>query len=77
MENFKFDDTLNFDANLVSFLDYMTVYDPEMASILKAYISELKSATDDAQRRDARSNFNAYVRRALDALLDIEEKDNK
>jgi len=69
MTTFKFDDTTDFETNLDAFLNHMAADDSEMAAILRAHISDLKYAADDARRRAARADFNARVKSDLDTLL--------
>ena len=69
MPDLKFDNTKSFDENLELFISRMENEDPEMGSILRSNIGELKVASDDTGRRGARTNFNSKIVTALDEKL--------
>ena len=68
MPDLKFDNTKSFDENLELFLSHMEADDPEMGSILRNNIDELKDVSDDTTRRRARTNFNSKI------VTDLDEK---
>lgn len=71
----QFDEKNGFDGNLENFLKHMEKVDSEMGKILRDNISELKGATYEKARKEARENFNAKVVAALDSLKEEEQKD--
>jgi hypothetical protein len=74
MAALQFDESKGFDGNLEEFLLHMESIDAELGAILRANISELKGATYEKARKDARDSFNAKVVTALDALKYEEQK---
>lgn len=66
MPALNFDETKKFDDNLETFLAYMDSQDSELGAILRANVNELKGASDDSDRRRARTEFNNKIIAALD-----------
>lgn len=75
MAALKFDESKGFDGNLEDFLQHMESIDAELGKILRDNIDELKGATYEKARKEAREKFNPKVVAALDALKDAEQKD--
>ncbi len=68
MPELNFDESKSFDANLEDFITSMEGEDAELGAILREHISELKGATYEKARRDARTSFNDKVIKSLDQL---------
>jgi len=69
-----FDENNGFETDLENFLVHMESADAELGKILRTHIDELKNATYEKARKDARTAFNAKVLTSLDALIKVEEK---
>jgi hypothetical protein len=63
-----FDESKGFEENLENFLKHMEKADAEFGNILRKHISELKNATYERARKDARIAFNAKVIEDLNEL---------
>ncbi|QQS18719.1 AAA family ATPase [Candidatus Saccharibacteria bacterium] len=68
MSALQFDELNGFDGSLEDFLKHMESIDAALGKILRDNIGELKGATYEKARKDARDSFNAKVVAALDAL---------
>ncbi len=70
MSDFRFDGIKSFDENCAAFLDELDDVDPEMSAILRSNFDGLVSIVIDGERDTrARSDFNAKIMEALDALV--------
>jgi len=68
----SFDESKGFEGNLEDFLKYMESADAELGKILRDHIGELKSATYQRARNEARTAFNAKIVDDLNTLHDEE-----
>lgn len=67
---FRFDESKSFRENCEAFFGAVQADDPEMATILRGNWNALAAIVHEGQRDSkARSDFNANVASALDALL--------
>lgn len=71
----SFDENRGFEGDLEEFLAHMESVDAEMGKILRDNIDELKNATFEKARKEARERFNAKVVEALNKLEEEEDKD--
>lgn len=76
MSVLRFDESKGFEGNLDEFLKHMESIDPGLGKILRDHIDELKNATYERARREAREAFNTSVVQELDALLEQEKEDD-
>lgn len=70
MATFEFDPHKSFDGNLEAFKAHASELDPECAAVLFDKLSVLVGDGDAARARARRTEFNATVIEALEALPD-------
>jgi fatty acid/phospholipid biosynthesis enzyme len=73
MPALSFDESNGFEGNVENFLKHMESIDAELGKILRDHIGELKNATYERARKEARATFNAKVVDDLDKLHSEEE----
>lgn len=73
MPLFQFDESASFEVNLEAFIDAMADDDSEMAEVFRSHATKLIGASDDNQRRAARTSFNQAIKASLDATLNHDE----
>jgi hypothetical protein len=70
MSEFSFDPNKPFEVNLQAFLAELDSYDKEMTDILRRNIDKLIDVVRQGNRSGpARSEFNAEIVKALDAMI--------
>ena len=75
MPGFRFHETDQFETNWAAFILSMEAIDADMAGIFRANKDKLASLVRQGSRNaQARTDFNASVAKALDALLKSEQE---
>ncbi|KYK44769.1 hypothetical protein A1D31_35925 [Bradyrhizobium liaoningense] len=70
---FQFDPQKSFDDNVAAFKAHVEQLDPECADILFRHLNTLVGDSDPGRARLRRTEFNAAVASALDALPDEDD----